>query len=127
MNNLWAGLIGLAALVLTGFLIVLILELKKTCRSIRNTIDNDLTPTLLEVQETLKTIRNISDNVTDITSDVKALTGNVKDVGQNVKHVSDLVGNVTSATSVTVAGLKAGIKTAIGVILNNIFTRKGGG
>lgn len=127
MNNLWEGLIVLAVLVLTGFLVMLIIELKKTTRSLRNTIDNNLNTTLGEIQETLKSIRNISDNITGITSDVKNLTGNVKEVGQNVKHVSELVGNVTSATSVTVAGLKAGIKTAIGVILNNLFTRKGGG
>ncbi len=126
MNNIFAGLIALAALLLTGFLIVLILELKKTYSSIRNTIENDLKITLEEIRETLKSIRNISENVNDITSDMKTLSGNVRDVGQNIKHVSSLVENVTSVTAVTASGLRAGIKAAMGVILNNLFSRKGG-
>ena len=126
MNNIWAGIIILAVVVLTSFLVVLIIELKKTVRSLRDTIENSLNPTLGEVQKTLKSLRNISENVTDITSDVKTLSGNVRDVGENIRQVSGLVGNVTTVTAATASGLKAGISAAMGVILNNLFSRKGG-
>ena len=130
MNQIWVGLIVLAVVVTAGFIISLIIELKKTACSLREfltTTEESIKPTLEELQQTLNSIRNVSDDINDVTADIKTFSGTVRDVGQNIKHVSNLIEDVTSSTTVKASGLKVGIKTAMGGLLNNLFSRKGGG
>ena len=72
MNNLFFGLITLAVLVLTGFIIYLILELKKTINSVKlsmESIEKVLIPTVEELQMTLKSVRKITDDVGVVTEE----------------------------------------------------------
>jgi len=82
---------------------------------------------LEELQQTLKSLKGISDNLNDVTADMKTLSGSVRDVGLTIKHVSSVVEDVTSAVAAQACGVKAGIKTGLMVLLNNLFIRKGGG
>ncbi|OGW39532.1 MAG: hypothetical protein A2Y97_00665 [Nitrospirae bacterium RBG_13_39_12] len=129
MNQIWVGLIAIAVTVTAGFIILLIIELKKTVHSLRDfivTTEETIKPTMEEIQQTLKSIRSVSDDVNSITSNIKELSGTVRDVGQNISVVSNLIGDITSSTKATASGLKVGIKTALGVLLKNLFTKKGG-
>jgi uncharacterized protein YoxC len=130
MNQIWLALITLAVVITAGFLISLIIELRKTVRNISDllkTTEESLKPTLEELQLTLKSLRNISDDINEVTTDIKTFSGSVKDVGMNVRHVSNLVEGLTSSTFIKVTGLKAGIKAGLMVLLSNLFTKKGGG
>jgi uncharacterized protein YoxC len=130
MNQLWLTLIGVSVTVTAGFVIWLIIEIKKTLGSLNNflkTSEESLKPTLEELQQTLKSLRSVSDDLNDVTSDVKTLSGSIRDVGLNIKSVTDMVEDVTSSGYVKVSGIKAGIKTGIMVLLSNLFSKKGGG
>lgn len=130
MNQIWVGLIALAVVVLAGFIISLIIELKKTAYSLREfltTREESIKPTLEELQATLKSIRNISDDIDDVTSDIKIFSGSVRDVGKNINNLNNLIEDVASSATVKASGLKVGIRTALEVLLNNLFSKKGGG
>jgi uncharacterized protein YoxC len=130
MNQIWAVLIAVALVAAAGFLIVLIMELRKTIRSLNEflkTTGESLKSTLEELQQTLKSVRNVSNDLNEVTSDIKTLSCALRDVGMNIKHESDLVDGIISSTAIKTSGLKAGIKTGFMVLLNNLFLRKGGG
>lgn len=129
MNQIWAGLIVIAFLVMVGFLISLIIELKKTARALREwlkTTEELTRPTFEELQQSLKSIKNVSDDINTVTTDIKTFSVALKDTGQNIKTLSTLIEQVTSSTLIKVSGLRAGIRTALEVLLSNIFLKKGG-
>jgi uncharacterized protein YoxC len=128
-NQIWLILIGIAIIVTSGFVISLIIELKKTVRSLNDflkTTEESVKPTLEELQQTLRSLRNISENLNDVTADMKSLSGSVREVGSTIKYVSGVVEEITSSVAVKVSGAKAGIKTGLMVLLHNLFLKKGG-
>jgi len=130
MNQIWLGLIAIAVVIMAGFVILLMIELKKMISSFREflrTTQETITPTLEELQQTLKSIRSISNGINDVTDDVKTFSGSIRDIGQNIGRVSKLIEDVTSSTIIKASGLKVGIRTAIDVLLNNLFSKKGVG
>ena len=130
MSQLWLTLIGISVIVTAGFVIWLIIEVKKTLRSLNDflkTSEESLKPTLEELQQTLRSLRSVSNDLNDVTSDIKTLSGSIRDVGLNIKSVSNMVEDVTSSGYIKVSGMKAGIKTGIMVLLSNLFSKKGGG
>lgn len=129
MNQILIGLIVLALLATVGFLIPLLMELRKTARSLREFLkitEGSIKPALEELQQTLKSIRNVSDDVNDVTGDIKTFSGAVRDVGHNIRQVSNLIEDVTASTVIKASGLRVGIRTALEVLLNNLFSKKGG-
>jgi len=129
MNQIWLIIIALAVAVTAGFAISLIIDLKRTTRSVNEFISSTeatLRPTLDELQQTLKSLRNISDDLNDVTSDMKTLSSSIKDVGINIKQVSNIIEHVTSETAIKATSFKAGIRTGLGILLQNLFTKKGG-
>ena len=130
MNQLWGALIVLSVVATSVFLILLILELRKTARSLSEFLERteeSFKPTLEELQQTLRSLRNVSDNLSDATNDIKTFSMAVRDVGQHVRHISNTIEDVTSSTAIKASGLKVGIRTALGVLLSNLFLKKGGG
>jgi len=129
IEHIWLIVIAVAVAVLAGYVISLIIELKKTVRAVNEVLkstERSLKSTLDELQLTLRSVRSISDDINEVTTDVKTLSGSVRDVGQNIRHVSDLVDETASLTAVKVSGLKAGLKAGFMVILSNLFSKKGG-
>ncbi|MEW6001343.1 MAG: DUF948 domain-containing protein [Nitrospirota bacterium] len=127
MTNIWLVLMTIAVLVAVGFLIPVLLELKKTARSTTiflKTAEESLKPTMEELQQTLKSLRNITENINNITVDVKEFSGAVKEAGQNIKTLSLLIGSFTSAAAIKTSGLRVGIRTALQVLLSNLFSKK---
>ncbi len=132
MNQLWIVLITIAVLVTAGFLIALLIELRKIARSftefLKMTGESTKT-TVEELQQTLKSLRSVSDDIHDVTDDVKTFSGAVKDVGQNIQLINNIFEKVTSSALVEASSLKVGIRTAFAVLssnfLNNLFKRGG--
>jgi len=132
MNQLWIVLITVAVLVTAGFLIAVLIELRKVARSftefLKMTGESTKT-TLEELQQTLKSLRSVSDDIHDVTDDVKTFSGAVKDVGQNIQQINNIFEKVTSSALVEASSLKVGIQTAFAVLssnfLNNLLKRGG--
>jgi uncharacterized protein YoxC len=130
MSQLWLTLIGLSVIITVGFVVWLVIEIKKTLRVLNDflkTSEESLKSTLDELQQTLRSLRSVSDDLNDVTSDIKTLSGSVRDVGLNIKSVSNMIEDITSSGYSKVSGVKAGIKTGIMVLLSNLFSKKGGG
>jgi uncharacterized protein YoxC len=128
MQETWIWVIIVAGVILTGFLIALILELKKTIRSIDNlvkTTDQSLKPIFEELQQTLKKINNISSDINEVTSEAKTLSNTVRDVGISVKTAGTFVGHSISTTANRAMGFRAGIKTGLQVLLKTLLSKKG--
>ncbi len=128
-NQIWLGIIAIAVAVTAGYIISLIIELKKTINSVNvvlKSIEENLNPVLDELQLTLKSLRNISDDVNEVTSDVKVLSKSVKDIGTNISRASSFIGTAASLATIRASGLKAGLKTGLGFLISNIFSRIGG-
>ena len=127
MNTVLMALITGAFVIAVAFFVRFMIELSGATKNLKEFIkstQNTLNPTLEELQLTLKSVRNVTDNVTQVTEDVREVSASIREVGRNVKHVSDLVEDVTSLTVGRVSGLKAGISTAVEVLVKNLFSRK---
>jgi uncharacterized protein YoxC len=134
MNSFYAGLITLAILAVTVFFILVLVELRTAIKALKEflqTTESTLKPTLLEFQEYLKVARSVTENVNTVTEDVRVLSGSVREIGENVRGVSrgmkligDLVEGQGSIAAMKVAGLRAGIRAASQVVLENLLRRK---
>ena len=123
MNTILLGIVAALFLVVVVYLIPLLLELKKTVISVRNTTERNLNPALEELQLTLKSLRSISDNVNDITGDVKGVADSITEVSTKIFAVNRALDALGSAASVRVMSLKAGIAAASTYLLTNLMKK----
>ncbi len=129
MNHVWFALMTIAFLVVVGFFIYVLLELRKSARALTEFLkstEDSLKPTLEELQHTLRSLRKVTDDVNEVTEDIKLVSGSARDIGQNLKKISELLNEVSSETIIKVSGLRVGIRTALEVLLKNLFLKKGG-
>jgi ABC-type transporter Mla subunit MlaD len=81
----------------------------------------DLRKVIAELSVSLENVRKITDNINTVTGDVRAVTSSVANLQQNVgklySFVSETVGNSVKADF---AGLKAGVKTGLETLVNNL-------
>ncbi|MBI4689751.1 MAG: DUF948 domain-containing protein [Nitrospirae bacterium] len=128
MNQIWFALTTIAFLIVVSFLIYVLLELRKSARAMTEFLkvtEDSLKPTLEELQQTLKSLKKVCDDVGEVTEDIKTVSVSVRDVGQNLKKVSELLNDVGSEAVIKVSGLRVGIRTAIEVLIKNLFLKKG--
>jgi len=128
MNEIWFALMAIAFLVVVGFFIYVLLELRKSARALTEflkTTEESLKPTMEELQLTLRSLRKVTDDVNEITGDIRTISGSTRDIGRNLKKVSELVNEVSSETIIKVSGLRVGIRTALEVLLKNVFLKGG--
>lgn len=127
MNSILLTISTLAFLVAVAFLIPALIELRKASRSLNIFLDkttDSLIPTLNELEQTLSKLKDISGNLNKTAEDIKTFSGAVNDVGQSIKHISRMFDEATTSTVVKVSGLRAGIRTAMEVLLHNLFKTK---
>jgi len=123
MNTILLGIIAALFLVVVVYLIPLLLELKKTVISLRNTTENNLNPALDELQLTLKSLRSISDNVSDITGDVKGVADSIAQVGAKIFAVNRIIDTLGSTVSVKALSVKAGVTAALTYLFSNLLKK----
>lgn len=130
MNQIWFAFITIAFLMMVGFLIHVLLELRRSTKALTEflkTAENSIGPAFEELQKTMKSLRKVSDDINTVTEDIRLISGNARDVGQTLKRISELINEVGSETIIKTSGLRVGIKTALEVLFNNILSKKGGG
>jgi uncharacterized protein YoxC len=124
MNTIILAVIAVAVALMAAFVIPMLLELKRTLASLRQTMEQNLAPTLDELQVMLKSVHSISDNVNDITGDVKQLSSAVGQVGKKIQTANAVVDAVSSSLTIRTLSLNAGIRAALSYIIANL-TGKG--
>ena len=126
MTNILYGFIILACAILVIVLIYALLELRAATRKLDrfvSTCEALLKPTLDELPGAIRSIRNIAENITTVTDDVQALSGAVRRVGENIRLTSDSIEEIVSYSSIQVSGLRAGIRTGLNVLVNNLLKK----
>ena len=114
-------------IVAVGVFVFVMVELRATSKALRDfirTTDSSLKPTVEELQQVIKTMKHATDNVADVSEDVRVFSGSVKSIGENLKHVSDLVESATSSTVIEVSSLRAGIRAAKEVLIRKLGSSK---
>jgi len=127
INNVFLGLIALAVLVLVGFIVYFLYELKRTLFSLIQcveTIENSVKATTEELQITLKSVEKLSNGVGMVTSDAKEFSESVREIGKSVKRVSKAVGMVTTMSVPHLSEVRAGVKAGLGYFIKNTLVRK---
>ncbi|OIO31276.1 MAG: hypothetical protein AUJ60_01775 [Nitrospirae bacterium CG1_02_44_142] len=129
MNQIWFALMTIAFLIVVCFLIYVLLELRKSARALTDFLrrtEDSLKPALDELRQTLKSMRKVSDDVNSVTEDIRLISGSARDIGQNFGKVSAFLNEVSSDAVIKVSGLRVGIRTALEVLIKNLFLKKGG-
>ena len=110
-----------------GFLIYSIIEIRKMavvvsdfCRE----TDAKLTPLLEETEKTLRSVRVITDDVGAITGNVREVSDAVGDVAVHIRAVAYLISDAREQVSLRALGIKAGVQTALGLLLKNAGDRR---
>jgi uncharacterized protein YoxC len=108
--------IGIAFGIVIGLLIFVLIELKRTVRMIK--------PSLEEFEQTMRNLRKITDDVNSVTDSIKTVSSGASNFVNDVRKMFDLLNDISSDTVVRLLGFKVGIRTALDVLLNNLFQRK---
>lgn len=120
-------IIAVVFALLAGFLIPVLLELRKAARELSEFLDttgDSLKNTLRETDETLKSIRQVTDDVNAVTEDARELSSSLADAARNVRAVGELLDTTTLRARASAAGIKAGALAALGVLIKNLFKRR---
>lgn len=127
VDHIWVVVVSLGFLFLiVGFLVgisILIyatLEIKKAVNGVKSLVEkveSNIHPIIDSTDSTIKGIKAISEDIKQITGNVKILSESLTDLAHNVRETSRLVIDLRNSLSVKGAGLKAGLKTALEVLL----------
>jgi len=113
---------------LAGFLVPLLIELKRTTAQARQFLERtetQLNATLSEMDDTLKSLRGITDTVNNVTDDIGTLSSSLAEVGVNVRDLFDTVNETVTRLSGNLSGIRAGIRAAVDIIATKLLTKRG--
>ncbi len=130
MNTIFLGVGTLAFLAGVIIFIVVMIELKKTIKGLKEliqTTERSIKPTLIELQETLRSFRYFTDNMNETAENIRDFTGSIREVGEsirnvneNVKQVNALIGSLQTMGKAEISGIKAGIGAGLRSIARNL-------
>jgi len=86
--------------------------------------DLKISSVLKEAEETLKSIKTVYDDVGSATSNIRNISGTLSAIALQARTLGLLTEGMQDRLGVRITGLKAGIKAALGVLLNQ--ENKGG-
>ena len=117
-----------AVAVATLFLVPLLLELRRTVRTLNGVLkitEESLGPTLRELRSTLANLDRITSDINSVTDDVRMFSGSLRQVGKDLHEMRDVVALLGGGVGAKIAGLRAGFSTGFKVLAHNIL-KKGG-
>jgi uncharacterized protein YoxC len=126
--ELFLGIIAAVAVIFLVFLIPVILQIKKTVKSAEDFLDatgKSLTPLLAELRVSIERLNRISEDVEYSVSNVKHLAKAVGDIGSLIDELNNFIKKTGLSFTLKTAGIGAGIKAAVGVLMKGII-KKGG-
>ncbi len=127
-EQLFLMVIAAVVVILLGFLIPVILQLRKTAKSAENFLkvtQESLTPLLSELKESAERLNKISEDIEDSVSNVRHLTNAVGEIGAMVDEVNNFVKQTGLSFSIKTASIGAGIKAALSFFAKGIIKTGG--
>jgi len=134
VSQSWFVFISMGFLVITlcfmaaiGFMIYASVEMRKAALAFREFLDRSekrLTPVLEEAEKTLKSVRNVSEDVAVTTGNIRDLSGVICDITINLRAISGLADDLREGVSLRGAGLRAGFRAALGILVKRINERR---
>lgn len=121
-------IISVILAVAVGFMIPVLIELKMTAKETTQFLKRNeaaFNEIVADLGDTLKSIRGVSDNIKGVTEDAKTFTGSVAGASEDLKGLTASLEELTTQAAARVSGLRAGLITAVDVLLHNLL-RKGG-
>jgi uncharacterized protein YoxC len=114
-----ALVVAIAFVALVGFLIPVLVEVRKTAVVMRTSLQNvesQCQPVLTELRQLTANLLILTEGVASETDEVKSLMISLGDTGRNISRINAVVGNVASllcTSSLWMTGLKAAGRYAI--------------
>lgn len=122
-----AILVAVAVLVIVAmFLMPAIASVKKSAESIASLADllqNDLKPTIKELNQILSDLSVVGSSVAEHSDDVKKFMTALGDTGSQLNNINRSVGLVTGMFG-QVEAMAVGVRSAGSYLLDNMFKRK---
>ncbi|MDI6728664.1 MAG: DUF948 domain-containing protein [Thermodesulfovibrionales bacterium] len=109
-----------------GFLIYASLEIRKAAQTFKEFLKNTeerINPVLEETEQTLKSLRKVSDDVATVTENARNFSGALYEIVDNLRALSSIVHDVREGVSLRVLGVKAGVKTALNVLIKELMNK----
>ena len=122
--------IALACAVLVGFLVPVLMQVKKTAAEAQSLISNlnrDIPALLQEMRSVTEDVSVISDQARDSVEHASALLHAVGEVGDSVQQVHNVVRGRSGTLFANLASLLAGVKAATTVVRERVHHNKEGG
>lgn len=119
------GLIGFLTAVF--FIVYASVELKRAATSLSHFLkitEEKINPILEEAEQSLKNIKKISEDIGTVTDNVKNISYALNETVTNIRNLSNIVEEIRKGASVRLMGFKAGIKTALNVLIHEISSKK---
>ena len=114
-------------LIIAGFLISMIIQVKRTAREAEITlkeINEEINPLISKINDAVNNIKHISEELNlGITSTANAVRA-VENVVKNVSQVTTLLSAKNLGKKILVSTLWIGIKAGVDVIKNRLFSRR---
>ncbi|MEW6116229.1 MAG: DUF948 domain-containing protein [Nitrospirota bacterium] len=117
----------LGVLAALGVLIYAVMEIRRLAVTLNEFIkgtEEKLYPVLEETELSLRSFRKISDDASRVTENIRNLSDAAQDIVTNVRALSSVVNYVGEGASMRVSGVKAGLKTALSVLIRQIRERR---
>jgi len=121
--------VGVGAFIIwVAFYIHYMMTLKKTSEAISEFIsrtENNVNGTLVEVQGTFENLRKITSDISAATEEIRHISHAVASLDKGMRGLYYYFKeNVGSSAEANIAGLKAGIKTGVVTLVQNLRHRK---
>jgi uncharacterized protein YoxC len=113
---------------LAGFVIPLLIELKRTTAQARTFLERtetQLNATLGEMDETLKSVRGITDTVNNVTDDIGTFSSSLAETGESVRDLFVTLSETMDRLSGNLSGIRAGIRAAVDIIATKLLKKRG--
>ncbi|MCC6346372.1 MAG: DUF948 domain-containing protein [Nitrospirales bacterium] len=117
----------LGILVAVGFLVYALLEMRRVAATLDEFIrrtESTLIPVLIETEQALRSVRKVSDDVGATTENVRNISGAAEDIAMNLRMLSSFLNAAGEGVNTRISGVKAGVQTALGFLLQQIKERR---
>jgi uncharacterized protein YoxC len=126
--ELFLGIITVVLIILLGFIIYFILNIKNMLRSVESFVKTTQEPLILllsELRESVERLNRIIKDIEDSTKNVQHLSKAIGELGALIDELNNFVKRTGLSFSIKTASIGVGIKTALGVLARGII-KKGG-
>jgi uncharacterized protein YoxC len=124
--NLWLIVLAVAVAVGIGFLVPLLVELRRSAKRLTSvlTISEESLPSLLrDMRITLHHMDRVAGDMEEVTGDVRGVTRSVRQVGTSLALVSGAVSVLGLGFGARAAGMKAGLGAGALYLAKHLFTK----